>query len=570
MKKILSVILCLAMTASLMAGCGNGNSSGGGTSAPATESKGATEAAGNENAGGSTGDRMDGIITMGVSGTPDLDPAIATTGSSCIAMANIYDTLVYPVEGGVEPRVAESWENSEDGLTYTFHLKKGIKFHDGDELKASDVVFSMNRLLAIGEGYAYLFADSFESAEAPDDYTVVFHLKKTFGPFVNALVRLLIVNEDLVMANKQDGPYGEFGDYGKAWMVTNDAGSGAYMAKELVQQDYFLAEKFDDWFVGWDNEYAPSGFKMMAITEATTVRTMVNNKELDITDQWQSAETLAALEKMDGVSIGEYSTFLEYNMYYNTQAEPMDDINFRRAISCLIDYDTICQSVFIDSVKATGPVPAAVQGHVDTTTFEYNLDKAKEYLAASKYADTYGDYTVEILCNSDVADLEKIALMIQSAASQIGLNIEISKAPWVSIIDRMGSVETTPHMIAINSGLSYDEAGAYLESRYHSKTMGTWEQGEWLGDAKLDGMIEDALATVDKTERFAKYAEIQNYIVDEICPTGYLCEMTERIAYQSAYITWPALENVPEGEIASALYGYLHQFADIELHTEKK
>ena len=566
MKKGLSVILSFAMVATLLSGCGN-SSSGGGTTTQAAGGSGTEVTAA---AGGGSEATGGGVITMGVSGTPDLDPAIATTGSSCIAMANMYDTLVYPGKDGVEPRVAESWENSEDGLTYTFHLKKGIKFHDGSELTASDVVFSMNRLLAIGEGYAYLFTDSVESAEATDDYTVVFHLKKTFGPFVSALVRLLIVNEDLVMANKQDGPYGEFGDYGKAWLVTNDAGSGAYMAKELVQQDYFLAEKFDDWFVGWNNQYAPAGFKMMAITEASTVRTMVANKELDITDQWQSAETLAALEKMDGVSIGEYSTYLEYNMYYNTQIEPMDDINFRRAISCLIDYDTICESVFIHSVKATGPVPATVQGHVDTTVFEYNLDKAKEYLAASKYANNYGDYTIEILCNSDVADLEKIALMIQSAASQIGLNIEISKAPWVSIIDRMGSVETTPHMIAINSGLSYDEAGAYLESRYHSKTMGTWEQGEWLGDTKLDGMIEDALATVDKTERFAKYGEIQTYIVDELCPTGYLCEMTERIAYQSSYITWPALENVAEGEIASALYGYLHQFADIEYHTEKK
>ena len=79
-------------------------------------------------------------------------------------------------------------------------------------------------------------------------------------------------------------------------------------------------------------------------------------------------------------------------------------------------------------------------------------------------------------------------------------------------------------------------------------------------------MIEDAMATIDQGERFKKYADIQNYIVDELCPTGYLCELTERIAYQSDYITWPALEDAPEGGVASALYGYLHQFADIELH----
>lgn len=558
MKKALSILLSLALTATLLTGCGGGGTEG--TSAGD---------AGTGTGGSTGGTSSDGIVTMGVSGTPDLDPAKATTGSSIIAMVNMYDTLVYPTEDGVEPRVAESWDISEDGLTYTFHIKQGIQFHNGDEMTASDVAFSMNRLLTIGEGYAYIFADAVESAEATDDYTVVFHMKKTFGPFVSALVRLFILNEDQVMANAEaEGAYGEFGDYGTSWLVTNDAGSGAYMAKELVQQDYFLAEKFDNWFVGWDNEYAPEGFQMMAITEAATVRTMMANRELDITDQWQSTETLNALAQIDGVSIGEYSTFLEYNLYYNTQLAPMDDINFRRAISCLIDYDTICNTIFPNSVKSTGPVPAGVQGQVATTTYEYNLDKAKEYLAASKYADTYGDYTIEILCNSDVADLEKIALMIQSAASQIGLNIEISRAPWVSIIDRMGSQDTTPHMLAINSAPAYDEAGSYLESRYHSKTMGTWEQGEWLNNAELDSMIEDSLATLNQEERFAKYAEIQNYVVDNICATGYLCDLTERLAYQSAYLTWPALENVEEGKIPSALYGYLHFFADMELHTE--
>lgn len=557
MKKRLSLILSLVLAAGLLAGCSGGkpSSASGSGNQPGQNTPGGTASSG--------GNR---IITMGVSGTPDLDPAIATTGSSCIVMVNIYDTLVYPGKEDLEPRVAERWEVSEDGLTYTFYLKKGIKFHNGDELTASDVAFSMNRLLTIGEGYAYLFADFMGSVETPDDYTVVFHLKKTFGPFVSALVRLPILNEEQVMANKQDGPYGEFGDYGKAWLVSNDAGSGAYKAKELVQQDYFLAEKNDDWFVGWSNEYAPDGFKMMAITEASTVRTMVANKELDVTDQWQSTETLAALEKMDGVSIGEFSTYLVYNMYYNTQLAPMDDVNFRRAISCLIDYDTICSTVFIDSVRAHGPVPAGVLGHTDTAIFEYDLEKAKEYLAASKYANNYGDYTVEILCNSDVANLEKVALMIQSAASQIGLNIEISRAPWVSLIDRLGSFDTTPHMLAVNGAPGYNEAGAYLESRYHSKTAGTWEQGEWLLNDDVDKMIEDAMATIDQGERFKKYADIQNYIVDELCPTGYLCELTERIAYQSDYITWPALEDAPEGGVASALYGYLHQFADIELH----
>ncbi|MDO5690793.1 MAG: ABC transporter substrate-binding protein [Tissierellia bacterium] len=482
----------------------------------------------------------------------------------------MYDSLVFPAGDTVEGRVAESWEVSDDGLSYTFKIKPGIKFHNGSELKASDVKFSMDRMLTIGEGYAYLWVDIIESVEAPDDTTVVFNLKETMGSFLNTLIRLSILSEEEVLANKKDGPYGEFGDYGKAYLVTNDAGSGAYKAVDLVQQDYFYAEKNPDWFMGWSNGLAPESFKMMAITEASTVRTMMNNRELDITDQWQSSETLSALEKIEGVEIGRFSTDLLYNMYYNNKLAPMDDVNFRRAMSSLIDYDTIVNSIFIDSVKSTSPVPKGVAGHVDTNVLSYDIEKAKEYLAASKYADTYKDYTIEIVCNSDVADLEKVALMIQSAASEVGINIEISKAPWVSIIDRVGSIDTTPHMLAINSAPSYDEAGSYLESRYHSKTAGTWEQGEWLENEELDAKIEDAIKTLDQTERFNKYAEIQNYIVDELYPSAYLCDLTERVAYQKGYLTWPAVEPPSSGGVASALNGYLHIFSNMELHLDKK
>lgn len=560
MRKIWCAVVSLIMAISVTA-CGGGSGVSGSGSAGTSGGKDAETGAGIQ---------RESTITMGVSGTPELDPAISTTGSSTIAMVNLYDSLVYPDGDDIVPRAAESWEISDDGLTYTFKLREGIKFHDGSDMTAEDVKFSMDRLLAIGEGYAYIFEDVIESTEAPDDATVVFHLKKTFGPFLSTMIRLAIVNKDLVMANLQDGPYGELGDYGKAFLVTNDAGSGAYRAVELVQQDYFYAEKFDDWFVGWESELAPEAFKMSAITEASTVRTMVNNKELDITDQWQSSENLQAMEKIDGVKVGKFSTYLLYNMYFNTKRPPMDDVNFRRAMSCLIDYDTICSTILPDSRKAVGPVSSGVAGAAATNVLTYDLEKAKEYLAKSKYADTYQEYPIEILCNSDVADLEKIALMIQSAASQVGISIEISKAPWVSIIDKVGAVDTTPHMLPINSAPAYNEAGSYLEARYTSKTAGTWEQGEWLENGELDSMIEDALATVDKDERFKKYEEIQNYIVDELCPTAWLCDFTERIAYHADYISWPALENAGEDGIADSLHGYLHAFANMELHLDKK
>lgn len=573
-------LLGAVLVAGMLAGCGGSSSreSGSGASTDQSGAANTTSAASDtDTASGGSGKEKAGTLKVGVSGTPNLDPAVANTGSELIAFSNLYDTLVVPSdtdETGVEPRVAESYEISDDGLTYTFHIKSGIKFHNGDELKASDVVYSVDRFLTIGEGYSYIFENHLlpGKTEAPDDTTVIFHLEDSYGPFLQSLVRVGILNEKQVTEHEDHSneTYEGHGDYGKNWLLSHDAGSGAYQAVELVQQDYFYAEKFDDWFVGFDNQYAPEAFKQMAITEAATVRTMINNKELDITDTWQSTETLSALEKMDGVSLAKYSNMLEQNIYINTTIAPMDDVNIRRAMSCLVDYDTVDNSILVGSTRVAGPTPTGVKGHTDTAMFDYDPEKAKSYIAASRYADSIGDYTIEIVTNSDVSDQEKIALMIQSAGQQIGLKIEVTKAPWVSLQDMFGSAETSPMMTLINSAPPIDDAATYLQSRYSQKTQGTWENGEWLSDEKLDADIQDALTTVDDEERMKKEADIQNYIVDELCPSIWLCNLTERCAYHSDYIKWPFVENASEGEIPTTTNGFSQVYANMEYHPELK
>ncbi len=562
MKKALAVLFVLVLSLGLLAGCGGDP----GTTDPGTTDPGTTT----EDGATTGGVDSEKVIRISVSGTPVIDPAVGITNSSIAALLNIYDTLVMPEGDDVVGDLAESWESNEEGTEFTFKLKQGVKFHDGDEVKASDVVFSTNRLLTIGEGFAYLYTNIIDSVEAVDDYTVKFTLNAPYGPFVSTLPRLYIVNEDLVMANlNPDGAYGEFGDYGKDWLITNDAGSGPYTVKELVQQSHLYCEKFNDWHGGWE-ENAPEGFRMIDNTEATTIRTMMASKELEITDMWQSTENLTAMSNLDGVELASYSTMLIQSMYFNTKKAPTDDVNYRKALSCLLDYDMIVNNIFPGSSRAIGPVSSYTAGHVDTTFYNYDLEKAKEYLAKSKYADSYQDMPIEILCNSDVQDLEKIALAFQAAAQQVGISVEISKAPWVTVVERVSSVDSTPHCLSINSGPNFNEAGSTLETRYHSKTTGTYENGEWLQDAELDKQIEDALATVDKDERFAKYAEIQNHIVDDLCPTAWLADLTERVAYQSSYVEWPAIQPNADGSLQSYILGYPYFFADMKIFPDRK
>jgi peptide/nickel transport system substrate-binding protein len=158
-----------------------------------------------------------------------IDPAVGKDISGATALQCLYDPLVYPdTNGNPLPHVAKSWESSPDGLTWTFHLRSGIKFHDGTELTAEDVKFSMGRLLTMGEGHSFLFLGRIKETEAVDRYTVKFHMERPFGPFLSTLFQFYILNKNLVMRHiKKPGSFGDMGDYGREWLLTHDAGSGA-------------------------------------------------------------------------------------------------------------------------------------------------------------------------------------------------------------------------------------------------------------------------------------------------------------------------------------------------------
>lgn len=513
------------------------------------------------------------IVRITAANTPIIDPCMAIDAADSIGVLNLYDTLVFPSHETEEPvpLLAEKWNVSDDGLDYVFYLKQGTKFHNGKELTASDVVFSANRLLTMGEGFAYLFTDIVEEVTAEDDYTVKFTLKKAYPIFLQMLSRLYILNGEQVMENfNPSGSYGEFGDYGREWLQTNDAGSGPYMLKEIVQQEYLYAVKFDEWNGGsWDPD-APDAFKIIDTTEPTTVRVMMANRELEITDNWQPNENIDAISKLPGIDVALFSTFANQCMFYNTKKPPTDDINFRKALSCLFDYDMVIEKVFPGSTRSYGPVPNYVAGHVKTNQYHYDLEAAKDYLSKSKYAGELSNYPVEILCNSDVPDHEKVALALQFAAKQVGITVVIDKAPWISIVDRMSNVESTPNLLSMSLDAQVNDAGSMLETRYSTKTSGTIENGEWLLDKGLDSRIEDAITTLDVDSRFEKYAELQHLIVEDICPTAWLADILSRVAYQSEYMYWPIAEASKEGNYISNLYGYHFYFYDMRIYPDKK
>lgn len=512
----------------------------------------------------------DSIIRMTEDWPTYIDPAVGSSFSDCIAIVNLYDSLVFPnMDGTVSPSLAKSWDISDDGLVYTFHLRENVSFHSGNEVTAEDVVFSANRLLTIGEGFGYLFDPVIENVKAMDKYTVEFKLKKPFGPFILSLVRLYIVEENLVMKHiEKPGPYDDKGDYGKQWLLTHDAGSGPYRVKEVKMAEHVHGERFDDWWGGWE-ENAPQYFKLMGTVEPVTVRTLVSNQELEITDELQPLENYQIMDKMDGVDVISYLNGGNLNIMLHTQKPPTDDVHFRKALAYLMDSETVCKSIFPGSVPATSSIPKTLPGYADVSPYEYNLEKAREELAKSKYADKLSQYPIDLSWCAEVPSEKKVALLFQANCSKLGIKVNVTKKPFGSMIADAQTKETTPHGSVVFVSPHYAEAGSMLTTRYHSSSCGTWEQCEWLENDEIDRMIDDALATIDMEKRFDKYAKIQKKIAD-LCPTIWIMDRAETRAYQESYVEWPPVKLAKAGKNWVSIMGYEQYVHDMKVYPDKK
>nr|WP_312579396.1 ABC transporter substrate-binding protein [Sedimentibacter sp.] len=560
MKKQFKITIAIFLIVSVMTGivgCGNVNET------PASSDNGTN--------GAETG-REKGSIVMSMDWPLFIDPAVGSKGSDSVAMLNMYDTLIFPnSDGTISSHVAEDWDVSDDSTVYTFHLHDNIKFHSGNILTSSDVKFSMDRLLNIGEGFAYLFTDVVQDVKVIDDQTVQFILKVPSGTFTSMLTRLYILDEETVRANiNSNGSYGENGDYGKEWLMVNDAGSGPYKVREMKTEEYIVMERYEDYWGGWE-ENAPESIKIMGGLEGTAVRTMISRGELDITNDAQTPEAYYAMDAMVGVDVARLLSGVNVNLMLNTKIAPTDDVHVRRAMAYATDYDAVVNNIYIGSKKATGPVVAGMAAAAlteDDMPYQFNVEKAIEELKQSKYYDqlTSGEMPLTFTwCSEGGLQQEKLALFIQASMAEIGINVEITGKPFAIMMTDAQTIETTPNASIVSFAPAYLDAGNILKTRYHSSSCGSWEQMEWLQDNKIDSMISDALIIIDQEERNNKYKEIEKELV-ELCPTLWLFDAATTCAYRSDYIkTWPAVEKNIAGESFLYAMGYQYYFRDFRV-----
>ena len=400
-KKLLALFLALVMVGAVLPGCGDGSKGPGGQ--------------GNN---GETGEPVKGgEITVGIAQDLDdsLDPHQTVAAGTREVLFNIFEGLVKPnSDGEMIPAVAEKYELSEDGTTYTFTLRDGVKFHNGQTVTAEDVVYSINRCAAVPEGQEKPLVAAFSavrSVEALDEKTVTVTIAQRDLEFISYMTAAII-------------------PAGYADQATAPVGTGPFRFVSRTPQENFIMERFEDYWgtPAWLDKVT---YKICENADALVMN--LNGSSIDLCAHLTSAQ---AAQLNSNFKVLEGTMNLVQAIYLNNQAKPFDNQLVRQALCYAIDRQGIMDMVADGHGTAVGSsiYPAFTKYFLPELVDKYphSVEKAKELLAQAGYPNGF-DMTISVPNNYQphMDTAEVVAEQLREA----GIRVTIQPVEWSTWLD---------------------------------------------------------------------------------------------------------------------------------------
>jgi peptide/nickel transport system substrate-binding protein len=440
-----------------------------------------------------------------------MDPHAAFDVGRIAVRLNLYDGLYRWQDNPakLEPWVAESYSVSDDGLTWTFKMRKGVKFHDGSEVKAGDVVYSLERILALGKGASSLFKKMIApgNAKAVDDYTVAFKLIEPSAILLSIVPEIHIVNAKQIKANEKSG------DWGAAWLSKNDAGSGAYKLKNFDPAIGFVAERFPGHFKGWGPKYLDE-IEFRVVKETNTRVLGLIKGDFQGAGGYLQTDQLKKLQEAPNTKVLEAESMRIMMFQLHNQRAPLNDVHVRRAINYAFDYDGFNKDILGGLVERNPtPLPNTIWGvPKDVKGYEYNLEKAKAELAQAK---SKVDRPIEIAYLTGFGQSEQAAALMQNGLKKIGIESKVVGYPWPVVVEKMAKPETSPDMSVYWISTYYADPHNWVGEMFHSAGWGTFKSSSFYKNPKVDELLDKALKATKQEERAKYYEEATRIIVAE-------------------------------------------------------
>ncbi len=491
-RSLIILFLFLLVFGLVFAGCGGDQSSEEGT----------------ESEGQETASSWDGTFIVARSTDGDLiDPGYAWSEGDMDIVFHLFDGLVQFKNNDleVEPALATEWETSENGKTWTFKLREGVKFHDGTDFNADAVVFSFKRVLdenhpfygVVKGGWSYLdylMGDIIEDVQALDDYTVEIKLKQKFAPF---LTYMGYYSEFIVSPSSAEKWGEEFPQH--------PCGTGPFKFEKWSKDEYIELSANEDYW-GEKPEIKKLIFKV--VPESSTRLMELQTGEVDVIKAIDPSQ-ISKVRDNDELKMFSIPGANICFLGINTTIEPFNDPVVRRALNHAVDMDKLVDVVYEGAgTRAINSLPPTIFSFDDTAgPYEYDTEKAKQLLAEAGYSDGFDMKLYTFMhARPYVAKPVQVAEVIKSDFEKIGIKVEIVTQEYATLSD-------------VRTNLKYDVCIAgWYDIPYPSnflKSMSLGGDKTGFKPQELIDLANNALATYDREEQVKYYKELQQKIHEE-------------------------------------------------------
>jgi len=481
---------------------------------------------------------IDDIITM--------DPGEAFELSTAEMTSNTYSLLVrldMADTSKVKGDLADSWTVSDDGLTYTFKLKSGMKFASGNPITAEDVAWSFERAVKLDKSPAFIITqfgitgdNVTEKAKATDENTFTFTVDKPYAPsfVLNCLTATVasVVDKKLVLDHvKPVTPSADYkydNDFGNEWLKTGYAGSGAFKLREWRANEVVVLERNENYY-GEKAKLARVIYRFMK--ESSAQRLALEAGDIDIARNLEPGDLDAVAKNADLASESAPKGTV-YFISLNSKNENLKKPEVQEAFKYLVDYDAIGATL----IKGIGEIhqtflPKGQLGALDENPYKFDVAKAKELLAKAGLKDGFS-VTIDVRNTQPVTG---IAESIQQSVAQAGIKMDIIPGDGKQTLTKF---RARTHDIYIGQwGSDYFDPNSNADtftSNPDNSDAGTVKTLAWRNTfeaPELDKEAKAALLERDNAKRAAMYQDIQKkYLANS--PFVFIFQQTEVAGYR--------------------------------------
>ena len=536
MKKNMIKSLAAALSfAVCLTGCSGGNSSSSGSSG----SSGSSSAGGDSSAvsAGSADTTLKWALDSDI---VSLDPIYAYDTTTNLVVVQVVESLLYiNPDGSVSPMLAKSWECVDD-KTYVYEIRDDVTFSDGTPMTVDDVIFSMERNMGDGsDSYVAWMFDSVDSIEKTGDWEITVHLKNpdAFWQYVPATTGGAVISEAYYNEHKDS-----FGTASGGILAT-----GAYKFDHWTNGSEIVLTENENY---WDDS-APVDFKTIdytIISEDTTRIAALKTGQIDFSVN-VSVDMIGQLSDAENLTLDSVHAYRIDHLAFNTEKAPFNDVNVRKAIAYAIDAENLVNNIygeygqpgsgllFGDALYTIGSADDW-QKFADTLdNYSYNIEKAKECLAASAYPDGF-DCRLAV---SNISYYQSMAVYIQAALAEIGINVSVEQHTYDEMITiQFGNLLDADGYKDYDMGLFDwqadfpDPAGNVRPILISSNAGAGGSNTSSFKNADVDALFTKENNSVDEAERVDLIKQYSEIILDQV-PVYVLCFSNQTFAVNKRF-----------------------------------